>query len=136
MAHKRSTENEPWLSRAKEEFEHEEEMLVCRQIVLKIVRYMKDNHLTQKELATRLNVSPQYINKFLHGQDLDLKVSTAVRYGNLLGVKLIEVPKAKSKEVTAMCLYVNYMLKVAAAQPSEFHYSRSFTEGSFSMQSK
>ncbi len=46
-----------------------------------LLDYMKDNHLTQKELASMLNVSLQYVNKLLHGQSLDLKISTVVRYG-------------------------------------------------------
>ena len=98
MAHKRNREQTSWLSRTKFEIEHEEELLECRRIVLKIVRYMKDNGLSQKELASRLNVSPQYINKFLHGQELDLKISTVIRYGKLLGINLIEVPQDKPKE--------------------------------------
>ena len=136
MAHKRNREQASWLSRAKEELEHEEELLVCRQIVLKIVRYMKDNHLTQKELASRLNVTPQYINKFLHGQDLDLKISTAIRYGKLLGVKLIEVPKCESKGAAIMYIYTNYRWEGTVVQPTEFHYSRFYMERSFSMQSE
>jgi transcriptional regulator with XRE-family HTH domain len=92
MAHKRIREASSWISRSKYEIEHEEELLACRLIVLKIVRYMKDHHLSQKDLAEKLNVSPQYINKFLHGQELDMKVSTIVRYGRILGIKLLEIP--------------------------------------------
>lgn len=123
MAHTRNREQTSWISRTKFEIEHEEEILECRRIVLKIVRYMKDNGLTQKELASRLNVTPQYINKFLHGQDLDLKISTVVRYGNLLGIKLIEVPQDKPKEEPQK---MNYIINIAvngnATQPSEFFY--------------
>lgn len=81
-----------WIEEAKREKEIEEDLLACRLIVLKIVRYMKDNHLSQKELAKKLNVSPQYINKFLHGQDMDMKVSTVFRYGRILGIKLLDLP--------------------------------------------
>lgn len=68
---------ETWISKSKFEIEQEEELLACRRIILKIVRYMKDNGMTQKGLAEKLNVSPQYINKLLHGQDLDFKISAA-----------------------------------------------------------
>lgn len=78
---------EAWISRAKSEIEHEEEMLSCRLIVLEIVRFMKCNHLSPKELARILCVSPQYINRFLNGLDLDVKISTAMRYGKILGIK-------------------------------------------------
>ena len=72
---------------------NEEELLACRRIILKIVRYMKDNKMNQKDLAEKLNVSPQYINKLLHGQNVDLKITTALRYGRILGIKLIQLPE-------------------------------------------
>ena len=51
---------------------------------------MKDNNLSQNELAQKLGVSPHYVGKFLNGLDLGIKRSTAIRYGNILGIKLIE----------------------------------------------
>lgn len=82
-----------WISKSKFEIENEEELLACRRIILKIVRYMKDNKMTQKDLAEKLNISPQYINKLLHGQELDLKITTVLRYGRILGLKLIVLPE-------------------------------------------
>jgi transcriptional regulator with XRE-family HTH domain len=82
-----------WVNDTTREIEFEEDLRVGKMIVLKIVRYMEENHLTQKDLAKQLNVSPQYINKFLHGQESDIKVSTALRYGRILGIRLIEIPK-------------------------------------------
>lgn len=82
-----------WISKAKAEIENEEELLACRRIILRIVRYMKDNNMSQKDLAEKLNVSPQYINKLLHGQDLDLKITTVLRYGRILGLQLIVLPE-------------------------------------------
>lgn len=123
MAHKRNREQTSWISRTKFEIEHEEELLECRRIVLKIVRYMKDNGLSQKELASRLNVTPQYINKFLHGQELDLKISTVIRYGKLLGINLIEVPRDKPKEeFTKINYIINLAVNERALQPSGFPY--------------
>lgn len=81
-----------WLSEAKNSISSEEEILAGKMIVLKILRYMDENNITQKELAQKLGVSPQYINKFLHGQDCDIKISTAIRYGRILNIKLIEIP--------------------------------------------
>lgn len=85
-----------WISKSKFEIENEEELLACRRIILKIVRYMKDNNMNQRELAQKLGVSPQYINKLLHGQDLDLKITTVLRYGRILGIKLIVLPEDES----------------------------------------
>jgi len=128
MAHTRNREQASWISRAMDEIEHEDELLECRRIVLKIVRYMKDNHLTQKELACRLNVTPQYVNKLLHGQDLDLKVTTVVRYGKLLGIKLLEVPDENTgKEVSAIQYIINHRVNENAVQPSEFIYPKTLS---------
>lgn len=96
---------ETWISKSKAEIENAEELLACRRIILKIVRYMKDNNINQKELAQKLNVSPQYVNKLLHGQDLDLKITTALRYGRILGIKLIALPE---DEQIAPQVTINY----------------------------
>lgn len=96
------------------------DLLACRLIVLKIVRYMKDHHLSQKELAEKLNVSPQYINKFLHGQDLDMKVSTVLRYGRILGIKLIEIPGLNQEEEISS--FSSIQMRIGTVQPKSFDY--------------
>lgn len=135
MAHNRIIKQTSWISQAKFEIENEAGFLECKRIVLRIVRYMKDNHLSQKELAARLNVTPQYVNKFLHGQDIDLKISTVIRYGNLLGIKLIEVPMENPGDNN---LQINYVIKISvkekAIQPSTFIYSNILPKSTFSMQ--
>lgn len=129
MAHTRNREQASWISRAKAEIEQEDGILECRRIVLRIVRYMKDNHLTQKELACRLNVTPQYVNKLLHGQDLDLKVTTVIRYGRLLGIKLLEIPdESRNKTFSAIRYIINYTVNDNAVQPSEFIYSKTLIQ--------
>lgn len=40
---------ETWISKSKFEIEHEEELLACRRIILKIVRYMKDNNMSHRD---------------------------------------------------------------------------------------
>lgn len=121
-----------WIEEAKRAREIEEDLLACRLIVLKIVRYMKDNHLSQKELAERLNVSPQYINKFLHGQDLDMKVSTVFRYGRILGIKLLELPRQNQTEET-WSSYGSATMKTASAQPAFFDYMDNVIVSPFSV---
>lgn len=124
MANGRLRAASSWIEEAKREREIEEDLLACRLIVLKIVRYMKENHLSQKELAKKLNVSPQYINKFLHGQDLDMKVSTVFRYGRILGIKLLEVPVQNHNEET-WSSYGYASMKKTSVQPACFDYSAS-----------
>ena len=80
------------MTEAARSIKNEEEILAGKKIVLKVLRYMEANHMSQKQLAEKLGVSPQYINKFLHGQDCDIKISTAIRYRKILNLKLIEIP--------------------------------------------
>lgn len=115
---------ETWVSKSKAEFENEEELLACRRIILKIVRYMKDNKMSQKDLAEKLNVSPQYINKLLHGQDLDLKVTTVMRYGRILGLKLIVLPEDEPAS-TQVAIYFTTSAPYAEVDINQFKYNKS-----------
>lgn len=114
-----------WISKSKFEIENEEELLVCRRIILKIVRYKQDNDMSQKELAEKLNVSPQYINKLLHGQDLDLKITTVLRYGRLLGIKLIALPEDEPATPQFNINYIQITTPISNAGNSPFKYTES-----------
>lgn len=114
-----------WISKSKFEIENEEELLACRRIILKIVRYMKDNNMSQKDLAEKLNVSPQYINKLIHGQDLNLKIATALRYGRILGVKLVEIPKDERTESQVTINYFQMTTRINSSRNDCFIYTKS-----------
>ena len=114
-----------WISKSKSEIENEEELLACRRIILKIVRYMKDNKMNQKDLAEKLNVSPQYINKLLHGQDIDLKITTALRYGRILGVKLILLPEEVPVSPNMTINYFQTSATVKRTGGSAYNYTSS-----------
>lgn len=116
--HKRMRRVSTWISDSSASTENEEAILTGKRIVLKILRYMEANHMTQKELAEKLNVSPQYINKFLHGQDCDLKISTALRYGKILNLNLIEIPSDTQKESQSPTII--YVTKVYGYKPEHF----------------
>lgn len=97
-----------WISRSESEIENSQDLLACRKIILKIVRYMKDNNMSQKELAHKLSVSPQYIHKLIHGQNVDLKITTVIRYGRILGIDLITIPQDEpSTEIPNILLKQN-----------------------------
>ena len=114
-----------WISKSKSEIDNEEELLACRRIILKIVRYMKDNKMNQKDLAEKLNVSPQYINKLLHGQDIDLKITTALRYGRILGIKLILLPEEVPVSPNVTINYYQTSEPVVRTGDSTYNYTSS-----------
>lgn len=75
-------------------------------LALRIRRYMLDNGLSQKELADKLCVTPQYVNKLLRGKVPSFSVATAVKYGKLLGIRLVDVCPKESIE-----LRIKYIVK-------------------------
>lgn len=121
-----------WMSDAAKSIENEEEIIAGKLIVLKVLRYMETNHMSQKELAAKLGVSPQYINKFLHGQDCDIKISTAIRYGRILNLKLVEIPDDITRKTTAPTIIYSFNSIVVEANTSQqFIYNNRVSAQSF-----
>lgn len=80
-----------WLEQAKWRAENEAWLDVSSAIAIKILRWLRANGMTQKELAERLDYSPQYISKILKGSE-NLTLETITKIEKVLGIKLIEVP--------------------------------------------
>lgn len=80
-----------WITRSKIEIEHEEEFLLCRRIALKFVQYMREHNMLAEDLAKKLGVSTQYVNKLIHGQCLDFKVASIIKYSKILGIEVIKI---------------------------------------------
>ena len=81
--------------------------------------------MRQKDLAEKLYVSPQYINKLIHGQDLNLKIATALRYGRILGVKLVEIPKDERTESQVTINYFQMTTRINSSRNDCFIYTKS-----------
>jgi transcriptional regulator with XRE-family HTH domain len=61
-------------------------------IALRIIAALEQKeHMTQKALAEKLEVSPQYINKILKGQE-NLSLSTIAKLSEVLNIELISFP--------------------------------------------
>ncbi len=61
-------------------------------IALKILRTIRDLKITQKELADKLNISPQHISKVLKGQE-NLTLETIDKLEKALNIRLIDIPE-------------------------------------------
>lgn len=81
-----------WVEKNDYDLENYEEIRANTYIVVRIKQYMKENGLRQNELATLLDVTPQYVNKLLHGQVRNIGVGTLLRYSRKLDLKLIDIP--------------------------------------------
>ena len=80
-------DNSSWVEQNDYDLENYEEIRANTFIVLRIKQYMKEKGLKQNELAEILNVTPQYVNKLLHGQVRNIGVGTLLKYGNKLGLR-------------------------------------------------
>lgn len=69
------------------------------QIAVRILREIRKqkplNGMTQKRLAEKMGVSPQYINKVVKGHE-NLTLETIAKIENVLGVTLIEIFKGEN----------------------------------------
>jgi len=92
-----SQDKSGWLEKANWRKENEEWLDVSFKIAIKIISALKMNRVkdvfpkNQKELSDALDCTPQYISKLLKGEER-LGIDTISKIGNILGVKLIEVP--------------------------------------------
>jgi len=79
-------------------------------IALKILRFLREHEMTQKELADQLGFSPQYINKLVKGSE-NLTLETICKIQKVLRIRLVEIadsnteleimPEPTEEEVTA-----------------------------------
>lgn len=81
-----------WMKEDSRDLKRQGEIRATTKIILHLIDFMEQNQMSQTELAKRLNVTPQYIHKLLHGQDTSFRVETAIEYGNKLGITLIDIP--------------------------------------------
>lgn len=83
--------NQEWLDRS-------------AKIALKVLRTLRENRMasiypgTQKELAEKMAVSPQQINKIAKGTE-NLTLETISRLEKALSIQLIELVREKSKQL-------------------------------------
>lgn len=88
----RITAKEPskWLENAKWREKNADWLDKSAKIALKILRKLRAKKMTQKELAYHLEVSPQFINKIVKGQQ-NLTLETVSKIENILGIELISI---------------------------------------------
>lgn len=71
-------ENRTWLNRS-------------QKVSMLILRILREQKISQKELANRLNVSPQQVNKWVKGNE-NFTFETISRIENVLNIQLLSVP--------------------------------------------
>jgi ribosome-binding protein aMBF1 (putative translation factor) len=91
-----ASESSKWLADADYRLEHKAWLLKSQAIALKILRSLRAQGLTQKELATQLNVTPQQVNKWVKGGE-NFTMETLTKIEQVLKIVLIEIPTEQPK---------------------------------------
>ena len=120
-----------WTETTQQSSDRIEELQFGARIVVKIKRYMRANNLSQKQLADKLGVTPQRVNKMLHESAADMKIATALRYGKILGVELIAIPE-EQKQIKGEIILHHRNIDWAASSHTEYPVPRFGTYTSLS----
>jgi transcriptional regulator with XRE-family HTH domain len=82
-----SSEPSKWIEKAEQRKKEERWKDVSFNVALKVLRTLREKNMTQKDLAERMNVSPQYISKIVKGSE-NLSLETITALGEVLSVDL------------------------------------------------
>jgi plasmid maintenance system antidote protein VapI len=90
-----SDENSNWKEKAEYRRANKKWLDKSAVIALIILNHLKEKGISQKQLAEMINVTPQYINKIVKGNE-NLSLDTITKLEEALGITLIEVANMKS----------------------------------------
>lgn len=94
-----STGKSKWIDNAKERQKNKEWLKHSQKIAFKILQTLSNNKISQKELAEKIHVSPQQINKIVKGKE-NMTLETIAKLEKALGINLIfNAPKVITKKV-------------------------------------
>lgn len=94
LSNKKST----WEEEAKWREENEEWLSQSFDIAVCILDTLRSKKMTQKDLAEKMNVSPQFINKIVKGQE-NLSLETIAKLNRALNIKLKVIDTNTPSEV-------------------------------------
>lgn len=92
-----------WKAKAAYRHENREWLKKSAAIAVKVLDALKAQGLTQRELAARLDVSPQHINKIVKGKE-NLTLETIAKLETALGITIID-DRPDSHQPAAMLLH-------------------------------
>ncbi len=87
----RSVKDDKWIKKGKWRQENEAWLDISFAIAIKILSALRDKNIKQKDLAKKLGLTPQYVNKIVKGQE-NLTLETISKFERALEINLIKVP--------------------------------------------
>jgi transcriptional regulator with XRE-family HTH domain len=91
-----ASEPSKWLADADYRLENKAWLVKSQAIALKILRSLRAKGLSQRDLADKLNVTPQQVNKWVKGGE-NFTIETIAKIEQVLDIVLIEIPTESSK---------------------------------------
>lgn len=99
-----------WQAEAEYRLENRAWLKNSQMIALKILRCLRKNNMSQKELAGKLGVSPQQVNKWVKGGE-NFRLDTIAKIEEVLQIRLIEVVREKQSVFKSFAEY-NYNITI------------------------
>jgi ribosome-binding protein aMBF1 (putative translation factor) len=88
-----SKEPSKWMEKARWRIANEKWLNKSAKIAVAILQTIREKGLTRKDLAEKLKISPQQVNKILKGQE-NLTLETIANIEVILSINLVEVPSS------------------------------------------
>src|SRR5690606_41190361 len=95
-----SQEETKTLERAKARLAKKSYTKISGQIAFEILERLDELQWKQKDLAEKMGVSPQQVNKWVKGNE-NFTLETLGKLSEVLGIELIQVPTMKDTKLTA-----------------------------------
>jgi transcriptional regulator with XRE-family HTH domain len=86
-----SSEKSKWFDEATWRIENEKWLDISALIALRILMTLDEQNMTQKQLAEKLGISPQQVNKIVKGSE-NLTLETISKLETALDITLIDIP--------------------------------------------
>jgi len=122
-----SSQKSTWQEEARWREENEEWLSLSFDIAVRVLDTLKAKKMTQKELAEKMKVSPQFINKIVKGQENNLSLETIGKLSRALGLKLralMDTEVSNENKTTSAAIEYDFE---QAYEVSE-HYRKEFFE--------
>jgi ribosome-binding protein aMBF1 (putative translation factor) len=89
-----------WKAKAQYRRENREWLKKSAAIAVQVLDALKAQNLSQKDLAERLNISPQQINKIVKGSE-NMTLETISNLETALGIRIIDDKAGHSRKIQA-----------------------------------
>lgn len=96
-----------WQERSEERIANKKWLRRSQAVALLVLRTLRQKGITQKDLALKMNVSPQQVNKWVKGKE-NFTFETIVRLEEVLEIELMTIKGAEMKSNETILISLDY----------------------------